>query len=275
MAATGEPTKHRLTHPPPHPPPRAVWPTNGWGSTEYGPAGGETPGQVVGGRWKPLHYWLKSHLFAAFFSACDASGACVVRNDDPLAPLNATLTITAVSTVTGAPLGALSAPRAVALRRGAGALGWSCLDGAGAPPACAPPAAALARAGCAANGTDCAVVTVLTDAASGAELARNLQFWAVPSLLRVARGVTVATAVGAPAPDGSVPVTLTVGGGAALLVLLSSAAQGRWTDNALQLLPPGQHTVALQPMLPDGAAPPVDAALLASSLRVEHYGLYA
>ena len=28
-------------------------------------------------------------------------------------------------------------------------------------------------------------------------------------------------------------------------------------------------------MLPDGAAPPVDAALLASSLRVEHYGLYA
>jgi len=179
---------------------------------------------VVGGRWKPLHYWLKSHLFAAFFSACDASGACVVRNDDPLAPLNATLTITAVSTVTGAPLGALSAPRAVALRRGAGALGWSCLDGAGAPPACAPPAAALARAGCAANGTDCAVVTVLTDAASGAELARNLQFWAVPSLLRVARGVTVATAVGAPAPDGSVPVTLTVGGGAALLVLRSSCS---------------------------------------------------
>jgi beta-mannosidase len=231
---------------------------------------------VVGGRWKPLHYWLKSHLFAAAFAACDATGACVVRSDDPLAPLNATLTLTAVSTLTGAPVGALAAPRAVALRRGAGALEWGCLDGAGAPPACAPPAAALARAGCAANGTDCAVLSVLTDAASGAELARNLQLWAVPSALAVARGATVAAAVGAPAPDGSVPVTLTVQGGAALLVLLSSAAQGRWSDNALQLLAPGKHTVALMPMLPPGGgAPPVDAALLESTLRVEHFGAYA
>ena len=30
-----------------------IWPTGGWGSLEYGTVG-YTPGQVVGGRWKPV-----------------------------------------------------------------------------------------------------------------------------------------------------------------------------------------------------------------------------
>ena len=33
-----------------------MWPTGGWGSVEYGAA---VPGQIVGGRWKPLHYEMK------------------------------------------------------------------------------------------------------------------------------------------------------------------------------------------------------------------------
>ena len=36
-----------------------IWPTTGWGSVEYGPLNPQfTQGQVAGGRWKPLHYWL-------------------------------------------------------------------------------------------------------------------------------------------------------------------------------------------------------------------------
>jgi len=252
-----------------------IWPTNGWGSVEYGPAGGETAGQVVGGRWKPLHYWLRSHLFSTYFSACDASGTCVVRNDNPLATLQAQLTVTAISTLTGTPIANLSGPTLVSLPRGAGALAWGCMDGKLSPPLCTPPTEVLSDVGCAANGTDCAILTLLRDAASGKVLAQNLQFWTVPSSLKLSKGVTINADFGQQAPDGSVPVTLSVNGGAAVLVLLSSAAQGRWSDNALQLLAPGQHQIYFLPMLlGGGGGPPVDASLLEKSLRIEHLGMY-
>jgi hypothetical protein len=34
----------------------------GWGSLEYGPPPGHTPGQLQGGRWKPVHYFYKRSL---------------------------------------------------------------------------------------------------------------------------------------------------------------------------------------------------------------------
>ena len=40
-----------------------IWPTGGWGSLEYGTVG-YTEGQVLGGRWKPMHYLFESHLYA-------------------------------------------------------------------------------------------------------------------------------------------------------------------------------------------------------------------
>ena len=49
-----------------------IWPTGGWGSLEYGTA---APGQVVGGRWKPLHYFSRRSLLAAVMAACGAAGA--------------------------------------------------------------------------------------------------------------------------------------------------------------------------------------------------------
>merc|ERR1711988_1807285 len=35
-----------------------IWPTGGWGSIEYGNP--NFPGQVIGGRWKPLQYWYRN-----------------------------------------------------------------------------------------------------------------------------------------------------------------------------------------------------------------------
>merc|ERR1719305_2178020 len=46
-----------------------IWPTGGWGSIEYGTVG-YTKGQVIGGRWKPLHYWYKSTIFADVMATC-------------------------------------------------------------------------------------------------------------------------------------------------------------------------------------------------------------
>ena len=52
----------------------------GWGSIEYG-----TPvaGQVLGGRWKPLHYLYRRSLFADVMAACGIGGWCYVKNDQP------------------------------------------------------------------------------------------------------------------------------------------------------------------------------------------------
>eukprot|EP01047_Picozoa_sp_COSAG01_P040744 COSAG01_NODE_3448_length_6086_cov_4.407049_7_plen_61_part_00 len=38
-----------------------LWPTSGWGSIEYG---SPVAGQVLGGRWKPLHYEMRRSTFA-------------------------------------------------------------------------------------------------------------------------------------------------------------------------------------------------------------------
>ena len=50
------------------------WPTGGWGSLEYGTAG--VAGQVVGGRWKPLHYLYRRSLYADVIASCGAGGEC-------------------------------------------------------------------------------------------------------------------------------------------------------------------------------------------------------
>jgi hypothetical protein len=57
-----------------------IWPTGGWGSIEYG---SPVPGQVVGGRWKPLHYILRSSTFADQLCVCNIAGACFITNDSP------------------------------------------------------------------------------------------------------------------------------------------------------------------------------------------------
>ena len=51
-----------------------IWPTGGWGSLEYGTVG-HTPGQVLGGRWKPLQFMFKQSVFADTMASCDGAGA--------------------------------------------------------------------------------------------------------------------------------------------------------------------------------------------------------
>jgi hypothetical protein len=42
-----------------------IWPTVGWGSLENGPPAGHTPGQLMGGRWKPLRELLRALICIA------------------------------------------------------------------------------------------------------------------------------------------------------------------------------------------------------------------
>ena len=63
------------------------WPTGGWGAIEYGTKG---PGQVVGGRWKPLMHLLESSLYRDIFATCGQDDNCFVRNDG-IHPVNITV----------------------------------------------------------------------------------------------------------------------------------------------------------------------------------------
>jgi hypothetical protein len=60
-----------------------IWPTGGWGSLEYGTVGW-IDGQVLGGRWKPLHHVMEQHLYRDVVAICGADALCFVRNSNPL-----------------------------------------------------------------------------------------------------------------------------------------------------------------------------------------------
>ena len=82
-----------------------IWPTGGWGSLEYGTTG-FTKGQVLGGRWKPLHHWMAEHLFADVIATCGVQGHfgtphCFVKNDG-ITAFEGDVTITALRLSDGA-----------------------------------------------------------------------------------------------------------------------------------------------------------------------------
>jgi hypothetical protein len=109
----------------------------------------------------------------------------------------------------------------------------------------------------------------VTDAASGAVLARNTQFLAVPGRLNASRAVRVFFEVGAEAADGSIPVTLTASLPApALFVTLFTLANGRFTDNFVPLLSGAGAPLQLR-FLPFA---PGQRDALAASLRVNTLG---
>ncbi|KAG8458642.1 hypothetical protein KFE25_008439 [Diacronema lutheri] len=64
-----------------------IWPTGGWGTLEYSATDTQpgTAGQLLGGRWKAAHHWLRQHLFADVFATCGRAGACFARTDAPAA----------------------------------------------------------------------------------------------------------------------------------------------------------------------------------------------
>jgi len=106
-----------------------IWPTGGWGSIEYGTVG-FTPGQVLGGRWKPLHYWYKKSIFADVMATCgrgsDGSVACYVKNDRPRA-FHGEVEVSSVSFATGQQMSLKKLQ--LSMPAGAGTTQWFEMDG--------------------------------------------------------------------------------------------------------------------------------------------------
>jgi len=245
-----------------------IFPTGGWGSLEYsGPRG--YPGQVLGGRWKPLHNLLAATLFGDVFVACGSAGQCYARNDSPMAGVAGSVVLGLVSLATGA--AAAPATRLpLNLPPGPAAVSFFCAaDGATSGP-CRPWAAVLAAAGCKPDGSDCLLDASVADA-SGATLASNPSLLAPPSALIAAlRAPALAFALESPAPPAGAPIRVTVTAAApALFVTLTTLAQGHFDANAF-FLAPGADNAAVVRFVP---LPGSDAASvyaeLGATLRIQ------
>jgi hypothetical protein len=235
-----------------------IWPTVGWGSLEYGPAPGPlvTPGQVRGGRWKPVHYFYKRSLMTDVMATCGAlyrepaQQRCYLSNHRASRPFRGTVTLTAYDHF-GDGSGEVLMAQEMALPQGPGAIAWF------SPPAPLPP------------GNTTSVVSTVTDEA-GAVVSEHVVQLATPQFIRVPDAAVTLAVADAPRADGSIDIAVT-SDRVALWVTLTTLAQGRFSDNAF-LLPATTKTVRFVPFSASTAAQ--DLAALKASLRVEDFSMY-
>ena len=234
-----------------------IWPTGGWGSIEYGTVT-HTKGQVLGGRWKPLHYWYRKTIYADVMATCGSGGSsgimCYVKNDSPH-PFTGSVDISSVKFATGQ----VASLQKLNLNMAAGAgtikffeLKTDAINGT-----------VEARA-FAADMTG-SMLQIKVANADGKVLCDNPVIFAEPKNLTLPNA-TVTFSVGAANTDGSVPIELT-SDKFALYVTLTTLAQGRFDDNAFVMLP-GKKTIKFFPF--DG----FELSELKSTLRVEHTATY-
>lgn len=230
-----------------------IYPTGGWGSLEYsGPRG--YPGQVLGGRWKPLHNLLASTLFTDVFIACGAEGQCYVKNDSPIHEISSgTVILELVSLVSGEP--AAQATRLpIKLSLGPAAISFFCAaDGSLLGP-CTPWSTLLSSASCKSDASDCILFASVVDNGSGDLLASNQCLLAPPSaFLPILRLPGISFKLEQPPPPVGSPIRVSVSAESpALFVTLTTLAQGHFDNNAFFLSPGKPVDVLFIPLTNDG-----------------------
>jgi hypothetical protein len=228
-----------------------VWATGGWGSVEYGPASNFATGQVVGGRWKPLHYWYKASLFQEVMATCN-NGLCYLRNDRSGLPINnGRIHISSVSVIDWSSQILFDAP--VNMAPGPAVIQWFSINPV--------PANQIAST---------VLLSQIWDTDGTTVLSNNVILLTTPgNMTGLARNPTVSLTVApSPSSDGSVAITVTTDK-TLLYFTMTTLAAGRFNDNAVLLLP-GTTTFNFIPVINN----PVDMQLLTSSIRYEHVATY-
>jgi hypothetical protein len=241
-----------------------IWPTGGWGSIEYGTP---VPGQVPGGRWKPIHYLLRRSLFANVIASCGAVDPvqCYVKNDAPF-PFMGTVNVSLVVFATGKVTTLSSIP--VSLDAGAGITQWFCAQSDSPvavsassfePNACKSWASVLAAGGCT-NSSYC-MMTVVVYNQKDVDISTNELALTPPKDMKLPK----------PTINWSLSDTgvITLQSDAvAVYVTLTTLALGRFSDNTFLLLP---STKKIVEFFPYGD---LDLNTLKTTLRVEHAQMY-
>jgi hypothetical protein len=216
--------------------------------------------QVLGGRWKPLHHWYKSSIFADVMATCGVSGGpdaanttlaapgaatlCYVKNDSPK-PFDGKVTVNVVDFASGVATAAKSL--VVTMPAGAGVTEWFSVDKE-------------------VDGTK-EMLLITVESKAGEVLSTNPVAFTTPEKMMLPKATVTATAAAQQTAAG--PVEITVKSDKfALYVTLTTLAQGRFEDNAFAMLP-GTKTLKFYPFAG------FEMAELTASLRVEHTALYA
>jgi len=226
-----------------------IWPTGGWGSIEYG-----TPlaGQVVGGRWKPLQYFMRKLIYHDNIIACGVDNYCYVRNDGKTS--NASKIVTSILRFADGAIIPVSTT-ALTVPVGQGHIQWLCASAND----CATYDSMVSKASCKNGRSSCLLLaSVLSN--DGTVLTENVVLLIKPS------GLQLPTAKVNQVINGT-NITLSTNA-TALYVILTTAAPGRFSDNAFYLLPTQPKQIEFVPF---GS---FDSNLLAATLRVEHLQQY-
>ena len=225
-----------------------IWPTGGWGSLEYGTTVLGQTGQVLGGRWKPLHHWLQTSLFTDVLISCGSPSStifCLIKNDN-ISPLQGQLLISALDVTTSQLTTVYNQPQSL----GAGPFTyWFSV-----------PLVDAKRT---------VLIGTFTDAVSGAVLTKHVMLLTEPMHIALTPLALTVTVAAQPNADGSIDVTIAradSSSNAALYVTLTTAANGRFSDNVIAFY----QTTTLR-FIPFG---PLQQALLQKTIRAEHVADY-
>ena len=215
-----------------------VWPTGGWGSLEYA---ADRPGQIPGGRWKPLHHLYSQGLMRDVFTACGMDGrhagklSCYTVNDAAV-PFTGSVEIKAVDLATGS--SAVLLQRNLSLPAGPGVRAWFAPDALPDPTTHA----------------------LLVSDSEGSEMVASL---APPNAMAL-KMAKVECKVGD--VQGAVATLTCTADAVAIYVVLTTAAHGRFEPNAFPLIGSSREVKFLSW---NGTA---DVDLLKSTLRIDHAG---
>lgn len=248
-----------------------IWPTGGWGSIEYG-----TPvaGQVLGGRWKPLHYFYQRSIYADLMASCGHDGACFVKNDMAGLSFFGDVEVSSLTFTTGEVTKLTT--QTLQLDVGAGTSARFTVDLSGVANTTHMLFAAVypycdgahrcsdEELAAQSRGTTrpLAAVGMRAVRAGGGAASFNEILLAPPKDLVLPKASVTATVAPSPKADGTIDIVLDATA-TALYVTLTTLAQGRFSDNAFALVP-GQTNLSF---IPIGV---LDRAVLEKSLRVEH-----
>jgi len=234
-----------------------IWPTGGWGSVEYGTVN-YTTGQVLGGRWKPLQYSFKQSSYQDIFATCGANAFCFVKNDSPY-KRNVSIDINLMHLQTGKVT--TTHQQLSQLKEGAGVSEWFCANNN-----CNNLPQVLTDAGCSNTGRDCIFEVVVKDVNTKEEIMTNRVAITNPGNMTLSK-VEITKQIGA-VSDGKVKVGLSVSGGVAMYVVLTTSVGGLWSDNALVMVPGESYTLTFEFF----GTPDLDT--FTKTLTIEHVQMY-
>lgn len=234
-----------------------IWPSISWGSIEYGSVG-FTNGQLLGGRWKLMHYFYKQSLFSDVVANCgyqyskqrpQEKWVCYVKNDRAGREFHGKVRLKAYSLM-GDGIPEIFLQRPVALPAGPGSAEW--FDPGTMP-----------------NPNTTALVATILDE-NGMVASEHLMTLTLPKNLRVPAAKVTFEISADTNPDGTIDIHVT-SDRVALWVTLTSGAQGRFSDNAF-FLPATTKTVQFVPFCGFDST---NHRMLKESLRVEDFSSYA